>query len=84
MATQVSFLHFFSLVTDCNVKTSNGWAPLMVACQNGHSDVVELLLKAKVDVNARVEKGATAIYIACQNGHSGVVSTLLQFGLILI
>ena len=33
---------------DPNIKTSNGWTPLMVACRNGHSDVVELLLMAKV------------------------------------
>ena len=51
----------------------------MTACHNGHSDVVELLLMAKVDVNASLEDGATAIYIACVNGHLGIVSTLLQF-----
>ena len=25
---------------DHNLKTNDGWTPLMIACQKGHSDVV--------------------------------------------
>ena len=61
-------------------ERSDRWTPLMIACHNGHSDVVRLLLMATIDVNACLEDGTTAIYIACQNSHSRVVCTLLQFG----
>ena len=55
----VSILQFDA---DPNLKNFNGWTPLMIACKNDDSDVVELLLKAKVDVNARLKDGTTAIY----------------------
>ena len=30
----------------------DGWTPIMVGSQNGHNDVLDLLLKAKVNPNA--------------------------------
>ena len=70
----------FQFGADPDLKTSDCWTPLMIACHNGQLNVVELLLKAKVDVNPCLENGATKIYNACHNGHSGVISKLLQFG----
>ena len=46
-------LHFGA---DPNVKKRNWCSPFIIASKNGHSDVVELLLKAKVDVNACLEE----------------------------
>ena len=51
----------------------------VIAAQEGHSSVVELLLKADgVDVNKATEDGATPLYIAAQNGHASVVELLLK------
>ena len=63
-----------------NMVNSNGLTPLMIGSENGHNEIVEILLKAKVDPNASLKDGLTAIYLASENGHSVVVSTLLASG----
>ena len=52
----------------------------MIASQNGHGDVIELLLEKDVPVNTQNTNGTTAIYLGSQNGQSSVVSTLLNNG----
>ena len=51
----------------------NGATPLLIACENGHSLVVERLLQEKADPNTPKENGVTPLYIACENGHLPVV-----------
>ena len=53
--------------------------PLFVACQNGHTEMVGLLLACDgVDVNkAATDDGSTPLSRACQNGHTEVVGLLL-------
>ena len=50
-----------------------------MACQNGHKEVVSLLLAdPRIDPNkADDDNGATPFFIACQEGHKEVVSLLL-------
>ena len=50
----------------------------MIASQNGHHQVVELLLQSHADINAQKEEGWTALMIACQNGHYHIVELLLK------
>ena len=54
-------------------------AALMVACQNGHSDVVKLIIQdgTSVDLN---NKDQPALIVASQNGHSEVVDILISHG----
>ena len=52
---------------------------MYIAAQEGHTSVVELLLKADgVDVNKGREDGATPLFIAAFQGHSSVVELLLK------
>ena len=51
-----------------------------MACQNGHKEIVELLLQNGTDVNQASKKGFTPLHIACQNGNKGIVELLLQKG----
>jgi ankyrin repeat protein len=52
---------------------------LFIAAQNGHTSVVELLLKADgVDVNKAREDGTTLLFIAARHGHASVVELLLK------
>jgi ankyrin repeat protein len=55
------------------VKT--GATPLYIASQNGHSDIVNILIRNGADINLARNTGATPLYIASQNGHSDVVNT---------
>ena len=51
---------------------------LFDASQNGHAEVVSMLLaKEGVDVNQTKNRGVTPLLIASQNGHAEVVSMLL-------
>ena len=51
----------------------------MLACLNGHYQVVQLLLDEELDINTQVKaKGWTALMIACANGHYQVVNLLLS------
>ena len=55
--------------------------PFIWACQNGHKDVVKLLLdheEARIDLNAKDYTGSTAFIYACENGHKDVVQLLLD------
>lgn len=47
-----------------NESDSYGKTPLMIAVQNGHSDVVNMLIKAGADPNFKNDKGQTATSFA--------------------
>ena len=47
-----------------------------MAAQNGHSEVVDILLRVKANLNLPADDGTTPLDIARQNGHSNVVSAL--------
>jgi len=53
--------------------------PFQIVCQQGHSDVVSLLLAdGRIDVNKPLDTGATPFFMACQKGHKEVISLLLE------
>ena len=49
---------------------------LQAAAENGHTEVVKLLLAAGADVNWRNHEGVTSLYMAAQNGHDQVGTDL--------
>ncbi len=57
----------------------NSITPLYAASMNGYVDIVELLIKHKVDVNQPDEYGTTPLSIASQKGHIKVVKLLLKY-----
>ncbi|MDR3131578.1 MAG: ankyrin repeat domain-containing protein [Rickettsiales bacterium] len=52
--------------------------PLHRAADNGHKDVVEVLLKNKVNINAIDEDRCAPLHRAAGNGHKDVVEVLLR------
>jgi hypothetical protein len=47
-----------------------GDTPISLACELGHTDVVERLIASKkVNVNQANRNGDTPLYVACENGH---------------
>ena len=57
----------------------SGATILYTSSQEGHSDVVKLLLVNKANVNqAKTTNGASPLYYASQKGHSDVVKLLLM------
>src|SRR3989339_521673 len=61
--------------------TDKGTTALYVAAQNGHTQIVELLLAAGANVNSpRTDNGMTPLLIAAQNGHAQIMQLLLAAG----
>lgn len=58
-----------------NVKNKTG---LMLACENGHEQVVRLLLAHKADVMVYSETGWNCFHYAAESGHSEVSSLLIE------
>jgi len=53
---------------------------LILACTNGHIEVVKLLLEKGADVNSRNSDGDTPLIFAVRCGHAGLVKLLLEKG----
>ena len=51
---------------------------LIMASQDGHIGVVEVLLENNAQVNLQADKGWSALMIASQNGHNKVVKMLID------
>ena len=75
------------LLDCCNSEESGlnsideyGYTVFMWACQNGHKDVVQLLLEnsERIELNAISNHGWTAVMHACSNGYTDVVKLLLD------
>lgn len=65
---------------DVDARDERGNTVLMEAALNGHDDVVQALLVAKVDVRARNDAGKTALMLAAEGGHTQTVQLLRQAG----
>ena len=67
---------------DVNSKDPSGYTPLHLACENGHKEVVQLMLKESkelgIDVNSKDQYGSTPLHLACENGHMEVVQLMGQ------
>uniref|UniRef100_A0A3Q1AWV3 Oxysterol-binding protein n=1 Tax=Amphiprion ocellaris TaxID=80972 RepID=A0A3Q1AWV3_AMPOC len=63
----------------CKSKTSPGWTPLHLACNFGHRDVVEELLKTGADVNLQNNMGDTPLHKAAATGRKEIVLLLLRY-----
>jgi RNA polymerase subunit RPABC4/transcription elongation factor Spt4 len=59
---------------------SDGYTPLMLACQQGDYDITKLLVDSGADVNRQGEKGTTALMEAASNGHDRIVKLLIEDG----
>lgn len=57
-----------------------GYTPLHWAADQGHKDVVELLMANKADVNAKDDLGQTPLNLAACFGHKDVAELLLTDG----
>ena len=71
----ISFIHPYL----GHETTDIGSTPLIVACEKGHCEVVELLLAhPETDVNKTMSvNGSTPLTMACWKGHNKVVELLL-------
>ena len=66
---------------DIHYFDKDGCTSLWMASQEGHIDIVKVLLKAGGNVNqAQTTDGCTPLYIASHNGHLATVKVLIKAG----
>ncbi|KAI7798397.1 transient receptor potential cation channel [Triplophysa rosa] len=66
------------LQTAVNKHSKNGWSPLLLAAERGHTEVVRLLLQNNARVDVFDEEGKAAIHLAAEQGHQDIVDILLS------
>ncbi|ROT81850.1 ankyrin repeat protein [Penaeus vannamei] len=54
--------------------------PLHVAAEEGHEEIVKMLILGGVDVNGKNEKGSTPLHFAAQEGHEAAAEELIVKG----
>ncbi|CAC5417482.1 unnamed protein product [Mytilus coruscus] len=67
--------HCISNVNHCRI---GGASPLFMACQEGHAEVVHILINNKAEVNKCNNKEISPLFIACQKEHTEVVQMLTK------
>jgi ankyrin repeat protein len=65
---------------DANAKDNNGDTALTKACQEGHLEVLHVLLDKGADVSAKKNNGDTALMMASRKRHLEVLHVLLDKG----
>jgi len=63
---------------DLNVRDYYNMTPLIVAADEGMSNIAKLLIKAGADLNARDKIGQTALHLAAGRDHAEIVKLLLE------
>ena len=66
------------------IDNEDGATPLCIASQNGHLEIVKVLIAAGADVNQATKNGCTPLYVASLYGHLEVIKVLIASGLSLI
>ena len=66
---------------NCLVKFGGReWSPLMMASDEGHTDIVKLLLQRGAQVDLQNNVGRTALMIASDEGHMNIAKLLMDHG----
>lgn len=63
-----------------NEKDYKGDSPIIIASQNGHVDIVDLLLSKGANANDEDVNGKSSVIYASESGHVNVVELLLSKG----
>ena len=59
--------------------TNDGWTPLHIAAQNGHSMAYELIMKSLENKNpGNIFNGYTPLHLAAQNGHKEMCELIFE------
>ena len=66
--------------TDTNLRGDDGYTPLMLAAQNGHTSVVRILLNKGADTSIKDGAGFNALILSAQNGHLSATTLLMEAG----
>ena len=63
-----------------NLKTVEGYSPIIVAASEGYQEIVELLIANGADVNAKDDEGRSALSMAMTEGNDQMAELLKKHG----
>jgi len=66
---------------EVNYADNYGWTALHIACENGATDIVSLLIEHGVDIDQCISSGCNAFMIATIRGKTDVVELLVNAGM---
>ena len=75
----VSTLSIYLLIdreADLNLWDIDGWTPLMIAAEKGHSKVVNLLVEAGALMDTQDKDDKTFFHIAAAAGHPHIIKVI--------
>ncbi len=80
LAAYTGKLQFVQRLVEAGAEVNfYGWSPLTYAAYNGHTAIVDYLLKrGGAEINARTENGSTALFFVARFGHIEVIKLLLK------
>ena len=65
---------------DPNVPDKNGITPIHLAAENGHLEVMKLLIKKTNNPNSpEFKNGKTPLHLAAENGHVDIIKILIKY-----
>ena len=65
---------------EVNHEANDCFTALHFAVQEGHRDVVEVLIDAGADIDAKINGGRTPLHVACLYGELAIVKVLVKAG----
>lgn len=72
--------HLINAGADPDTQDACSNTPLKIAVENGHVDVLKVLIAAKCDINQRSNSGSTALHHAARRGRDDCIEILLVAG----
>ncbi|VDH89240.1 CDK inhibitor PHO81 [Mytilus galloprovincialis] len=61
-----------------NMRRQNGTTSLYVACENGHLQLLKMLLTYGADATLKKKSDDSPLSVACDNGHTNIVNEILE------
>ena len=78
----IGFLLMTALDNEWDASYPTGETALHLACRNGHSKIVEMIVQNSADfninLNVKTEDGMTAFHFVCKKGHFEIADFILQ------
>ncbi|XP_063406049.1 uncharacterized protein LOC134690009 [Mytilus trossulus] len=61
-----------------NMQRENGTTSLYIACENGHLELLKMLLRYGADATIKKNTDDSPLSVACENGHTTIVNEILR------
>ncbi|CAG2186086.1 unnamed protein product [Mytilus edulis] len=61
-----------------NMQRENGTTSLYIACENGHLELLKMLLRYGADATLKKNTDDSPLSVACENGHTAIVNEILR------